>query len=69
MCRNMEGFRDRRRRKRCDDDHKSRMHDLAANARTLLARQLTKSIVLSAQISKLDRSADLPSAYFPRRST
>jgi hypothetical protein len=37
--------------------------------RTLLARQLTKSTVLSAQISTLDTSADLPSAYFPRRST
>jgi hypothetical protein len=35
----------------------------------LLARQLTKSTVLSAQISTLDTSADLPSAYFPRRST
>jgi hypothetical protein len=32
-------------------------------------RQLTKSTVLSAQISTLDTSADLPSAYFPRRST
>jgi hypothetical protein len=35
----------------------------------LLARQLTRSTVFSAQISKLDTSADLPSAYFPRRST
>jgi hypothetical protein len=35
----------------------------------LLARQLTRSTVLSAQISILDTSADLPSAYFPRRST
>ena len=35
----------------------------------LLARQLTRSTVLSAQISTLDTSADLPSAYFPRRST
>jgi hypothetical protein len=35
----------------------------------LLARQLTRSTVLSAQISILDISADLPSAYFPRRST
>ena len=35
----------------------------------LLARQLTKSTVLSAQTSTLDTSADLPSAYFPRRST
>jgi hypothetical protein len=35
----------------------------------LLAPQLTKSTVLSAQISTLDISADLPSAYFPRRST
>ena len=35
----------------------------------LLARQLTRSTVLSAQTSKLDTSADLPSAYFPRRST
>ena len=35
----------------------------------LLARQLTRSTVLSEQISKLDKSADLPSAYFPRRST
>jgi hypothetical protein len=35
----------------------------------LLARQLTKSTVLSAQRSILDKSADLPSAYFPRRST
>ena len=53
--------------------------DLSANAEarkiaspspsTLLARQLTKSTVLSAQISTLDTSADLPSAYFPRRST
>jgi hypothetical protein len=34
-----------------------------------LALQLTKSTVLSAQISTLDRSADLPSAYFPSRST
>jgi hypothetical protein len=34
-----------------------------------LARQLTRSTVLSAQISILDTSADLPSAYFPRRST
>ena len=34
----------------------------------LLARQLTRSTVLSAQISTLDTSADLPSAYFPRRS-
>src|SRR5580704_10036334 len=33
------------------------------------ARQLTKSTVLSAQVSILDISADLPSAYFPRRST
>ncbi len=32
-------------------------------------RQLTKSTVLSAQISTLDTSADLPSAYFPRKST
>ena len=30
----------------------------------LLARQLTRSTVLSAQISTLDTSADLPSAYF-----
>ena len=35
----------------------------------LLARQLTRSTVFSAQISMLDTSADLPSAYFPRRST
>jgi hypothetical protein len=35
--------------------------------RTLLARQFTKSTVLSAQISTMDTSADLPSAYFPRR--
>jgi hypothetical protein len=42
---------------------------LQASRRTLLARQLTKSTVLSAQISTLDTSADLPSAYFPRRST
>ena len=35
----------------------------------LLTRQLTRSTVLSAQISILDTSADLPSAYFPRRST
>jgi hypothetical protein len=35
----------------------------------LLARQLTRSTVLSAQISILYTSADLPSAYFPRRST
>jgi hypothetical protein len=35
----------------------------------LLARQLTRSTVLSAQISILGKSADLPSAYFPRRST
>jgi hypothetical protein len=35
----------------------------------LLARQLTRSTVLSTQISILDKSADLPSAYFPRRST
>jgi hypothetical protein len=35
----------------------------------LLAGQLTKSTVLSAQISTLDTSADLPSAYFPRRFT
>ena len=35
----------------------------------LLARQLTRSTVLSAQISILDISADLPSAYFPRRFT
>ena len=34
----------------------------------LLARQLTRSTVLSAQISIWDTSADLPSAYFPRRS-
>ena len=34
----------------------------------LLARQLTRSTVLSAQISMWDTSADLPSAYFPRRS-
>jgi hypothetical protein len=34
-----------------------------------LARQLTRSTVLSAQMSILDISADLPSAYFPRRST
>jgi hypothetical protein len=34
----------------------------------LLARQLTRSTVLSAQISIWDASADLPSAYFPRRS-
>jgi hypothetical protein len=33
------------------------------------SRQLTKSTVLSAQISTLETSADLPSAYFPRRST
>jgi hypothetical protein len=36
---------------------------------TLLARQLTKSTALSVQISTLDTSADLSSAYFPRRST
>src|SRR6202041_3322382 len=35
----------------------------------LVAVQLTRSTVLSAQISILDTSADLPSAYFPRRST
>jgi hypothetical protein len=35
----------------------------------LLARQLTRSTVFSAQISILGTSADLPSAYFPRRST
>jgi hypothetical protein len=35
----------------------------------LLARQLTRSTAFSAQISILDTSADLPSAYFPRRST
>jgi hypothetical protein len=35
----------------------------------LLARQLTRSTVLSTQISILVKSADLPSAYFPRRST
>ena len=35
----------------------------------LLARQLTRSTVLSAQISIWDTSADLPSAYFPRKST
>jgi hypothetical protein len=34
-----------------------------------LARQLTRSTALSAQRSTLDTSADLPSAYFPRRST
>ena len=34
----------------------------------LLARQLTRSTVWSAQISIWDTSADLPSAYFPRRS-
>ena len=35
----------------------------------LLARQLTRSTDLSAQILRLDTSADLPSAYFPRRSS
>lgn len=35
----------------------------------LLARQLVRLTVLSAQISTLDTSADWPSAYFPRRST
>ena len=34
-----------------------------------IASQLTRSTVLSAQISILDISADLPSEYFPRRST
>ena len=41
---------------------------LPAAARGGLARQLTRSTVLSAQISMWDTSADLPSAYFPRRS-
>ena len=67
------GARPRGKRERPDDKsngegpNEAKCRDFSR--RTLLARQLTKSTVLSAQISTLDTSADLPSAYFPRRST